>query len=127
MLFKKISSEVSPSGRRLSGDDKALTFCIQRSYLTDDGLERIFKVKCDTYEHSYYAFGFRGYVVCPAFLASMFDLTDYACLDVRNDTHYYYIFLSRKEDDPLPNILGDLIFMKNSNWKYLLMNIDYCF
>ena len=109
-LFEKITSEVSPSGRRLSSDDKALTFCIQHSYLSADRSERIFKVKCDNFEHFYYAFGFKGYVVCPAFLVSMFKLTDYACLDVRNDTHYYYIFLSRKEDDPLPIILGEFNF-----------------
>ena len=109
-LFKKITSEVSPSGRRLSSDDEALTFCIQHSYLSADRSERIFKVKCDNFEHFYYAFGFKGYVVCPAFLVSMFKLTDYACLDVRNDTHYYYIFLSRKEDDPLPIILGEFNF-----------------
>ena len=44
-------------------------------------------------------------MVCPAFLVSLFNLTDYACLDVRNDSHYYYIFLSREDDDPLPKIL----------------------
>ena len=84
---------------------KPLTFCIQHSFLSDDGSERIFKVQCGTLKCYYYAFEFNGYIVCPAFLVSLFNLTDYACLDVSNGSHYYYIFLSRKDDDPLPKIL----------------------
>ena len=109
-LFKKITFQ-DPSSRpcrstsRLDHDDKPLTFCIQDSYLSADGSERIFKVQCGTFEHFYYAFEFKDYVVCPAFLVSLFNLTDYACLDVSNGSHYYYIFLSRKDDDPLPKIL----------------------
>ena len=107
-LFEKITSHDSFSDRRTSANyDEPVTFCIQRSYLSNDGSERIFEVKFDNFEHFYYAFEFKGYVLCPAFLVSMFDLTDYACLDVRNGTHYYYIFLSRKEDDPLPKILNE--------------------
>ena len=111
-LFEKITSQVSSSDRRPSTnyDVKALTFYIQRSYLSKDGSERIFKVKCDNFEHFYYAFEFNGYVACPAFLISMFKLTDYACLDVKNGTHYYYIFLSRKDNDPFPIILGESNF-----------------
>ena len=107
-LFKKITYQDPSYGRRSStdNDNKPITFYIQNSFLSDDGSERIFKVKCDTFEHSYYAFEFKGYVVCPAFLVSMFNLTDYACLDVRNGSHFYYIFLNRiKDDDPLPIIL----------------------
>ena len=84
-LFEKITSQDSFSVRRTSTNyDEPLTFCIQHSYLSNDESERIFEVKCDNFEHSYCAFEFKGYVVCPAFLVSFFNLTDYACLDVRN-------------------------------------------
>ena len=99
-------------GRRALADydDKLPTYCIQDSYLSSDGSKRIFKVQYDTFEHYYYAFEFKGYVVCPAFFVSMFNVTDYACLDVSNGSHYYYIFLSRMDDDPLPIILGESNF-----------------
>ena len=87
--------------------DEPPTYCIQDSYLSSDGSQRIFRVQYDTFEHFYYAFEFKGYVVYPAFLVTFFNVTDYACLDVINGSHYYYIFLSRKEDDPLPIILSE--------------------
>ena len=55
-------------------DGEPLTFCIQDSYLSSDGSERIFKVQCGTFGHFYYAFEFNDYVVCPAFLVSMFNI-----------------------------------------------------
>ena len=112
-LFEKITFRDSSLGVHSAAviDNQALSFSIQRSYLTDDGLERIFEVKCGTFEHSYCAFEFKGYVACPAFLVSFFNVTDYACLDVRNGAYYYYIFLSRKDVDPLPIILGDSDFL----------------
>ena len=100
-------------------DGEPLTFCIQDSYLSSDGSERIFLVKCDNFEHFYYAFEFNDYVVCPAFLGTMFNVTDYACLDVSNGSHYYYIFLSRKEDDPLPIIFERAIQL---SWKIQIEN-----
>ena len=84
--------------------DETLTFCVLDSFLSDDGSERIFEVQCGNFKCYYYAFEFIDYIACPAFLVSRFNLIDYACLDVSNGSHYYYIFLSRK--DALPNILG---------------------
>ena len=93
------------SGRRtLAAHDKPLTFFIQDSYLSTDESERIFKVQCGTLKCYYYAFEFNDCIACPAFLVTRFKLTNYACLDVSNGLHYYYIFLSRK-DEPLPKIL----------------------
>ena len=111
-LFKKITSQDfffrSIQFCRADHDDKASHF-LYPSILTCRLMDQnvYSKFKCDTFEHFYYAFEFKGYVVCPAFLVSMFNLTDYACLDVSNGSHYYYIFLSRKEDDPLPIILSE--------------------
>ena len=67
-------------------------------------------------------------MVCPAFLVSMFNVTDYACLDVSNGSHYYYIFLSRKEDDPLPIILSEQ-FDYHGEFELEIpseMNTNYC-
>ena len=86
--------------------DKPPSYFVLESYLSAGGSERVFKVKCDDIEHYYHAFEFREYVACPAFLASHFNLTDYSCLDVSsNESHYHYIFLSRKDNNQLPIIL----------------------
>ena len=85
--------------------DKPPSYLVSHSYLLADGSERVFKVKCDDSEHFFHAFEFDDYVVCPAFFASQFNLTDYACLDVSsNGSHYHYIFLSEKDGDQLPTI-----------------------
>ena len=85
---------------------------VQDSYLSDNGSERIFKVKHKAFEYYYCAFEFKKWVICPAFLASWFGLTDYACLDVMHGgSHYYYIFLYSKKDDALSHI-----FDKNTNF-----------
>ena len=101
-----LNSQASSSRRTLAAHDKPITFCIQDSFLSADGKERLFKVQFGTSECYYCAFEFRDYVVCPAFLVSMFNLSNYACFDVCDKSHYYYIFLSRKVDDPLPIILS---------------------
>ena len=86
--------------------DKPPSYFVLESYLSAGGSERVFEVKYDDSEHFYYAFEFNEYVACPAFLASLFNLTNYACLDVSsNGSHYHYIFLSREDDDQLPIIL----------------------
>ena len=87
-------------------DDLGFYYVVQDSYLSDNGSERIFKVKHMTSEFYYCAFKFKDWVVCPAFLASWFELTDYACLDVAiNDSHYYYILLDNENDVALSYIL----------------------
>ena len=92
-------------------DDLGFYYFVQDSYLSENGSERIFKVKHRTTEYYYRAFELKNRVVCPAFLASWFDTTDYACLDVINGFHYYYIFLDSKNDDALSHV-----FDKNSNF-----------
>ena len=110
-LFKRITSQapyvppghvphkLARTSQASSGHASAaqpLNFLVQDSFLSDDGSERVFKVQCGTFKCYYYAFKFNDYVACPAFLVSRFKLTDFACLDVSNGSHYYYIFLSRK-------------------------------
>ena len=93
------ATENVPSTQSLHVNDKQDVFgfyyFVQDSFLSDNGSERIFKVKYKTCEYYYCAFEFKSYVICPAFLASWFEVTDYGCLDVViNNSHYYYIFLS---------------------------------
>ena len=57
-------------------------------------------------EYYYHVFRFKDFVVCPAFFASSLKLTYYACLDVTFGSHYYYIFLYSKIDNPLSNFLN---------------------
>ena len=106
-------------------------YFVQDSYLSNDGSERIFKVKHNSTEYFYCAFKFRNCVVCPAFLVSWFDLTDYACLDVVHGSHYYYIFLCSKDDNALSHILdknshflGRYFFMVPSKEKILHLNSE---
>ena len=127
--YKLASPSLAPSSRSASADhkDEPSSYCIKDSYLSTDKSERIFKVQCDTSVHYYYAFEFKGYVVCPAFLVFRFNVTGYACLDVSNESRYYYIFLSRNDDDQLP-----IILRKQSKFRgefKLIMppeDIDYC-
>ena len=80
---------------------------VQDSCLSNDKSERIFKVKHLGFIHYYFAFKFNGYVILPAFLATKFKVSDYACLDISNGFHHYYIFLNGEIDDPLSVILGE--------------------
>ena len=81
-------------------------YFVQDSFLSDNGSERIFKVKHRSIDYYYYAFKFKDWVVCPAFLVSWFGLTKYACLKVVNDSsRYFYILLNSKFDNALSHIL----------------------
>ena len=106
----RVLHRASSDRRASAAHGKPLIFWYKILTCRTDESERVFKVQCGTFEHFYYAFEFHDYIACPAFLVSLFKLTDYACLDVSNDSHYYYIFLSRK--DAIPNILD-----KQSNFR----------
>jgi hypothetical protein len=88
-------------------NDSPYSYDVQGTQLLEDGSGRIFKVEHLNSIHLYYAFIFEGYVILPAFLAAIFKLSDYACLDVSNGFHHYYIFLNAGIDDPLSDILGE--------------------
>ena len=69
---------------------------------SSDGNELVFEVVHYSLKLCYYAFKFKGYICCPAFLVKFFGLTNYACLKISNGGEYFYIFLREKEkvDDP---------------------------
>ena len=81
-------------------------YLVTDSVFLSDKSERVFKVVTGSSEHYYYAFKLGNYIVCPAFLAGLFNLTDFVCLDVRNSFNFYYIFLTKEFDDPASHIFG---------------------
>jgi hypothetical protein len=72
-------------------------FLVQNIYPKDDKL--VFQVKYGNNYLYYYAFKFKEFIICPAFLGEFFGLGDYSYLVVEKDCKYYYIFLDSGYDD----------------------------
>ena len=108
---KSIVSKSSRTFRRKHAQKQkryeSFLYSVLESYLSEDGSERVFKVRYQASEYYYYAFEFNNHVVCPAFLVGLFGLNDYACLNVIDDSEYWYIFFEKSDDDPPPDILND--------------------
>ena len=96
-LFQKITSK-GVASMEVEGSFDPSLLSVQKVYQSIDGTELVFEVAFHFSKLHFYAFKFKGYLCCPAFLASFFGLTDYACLNVSN--LYFYIFLYEKVDDP---------------------------
>ena len=116
-----------PPTQQMDVDDSS--YSVTKSFLTIDKSERIFKVVTGSTEQYYFAFELGSFIVCPAFLAGLFGLTDFACLDVRNSFNYHYIFLEKKFDDPAShifngaaNFLGVYLFKKPIEDKIFHLN-----
>ena len=114
-----------PPTQQMDVDESS--YSVTKSFLTIDKLERIFKVVTGSTEQYYFAFELEGFIVCPTFLAGLFGLTDFACLYVRNDFDFYYIFLEKNSDDPAScffvdtaSFLGDYLFKKPTDKIFLL-------
>ena len=127
--FPAKSADVDRQQPHIQVDESS--YVVQSSYLSGNRSERIFKVIHKASEHYFYAFKFEDYLICPAFLASFFKVTDYACLGVStNGSHYCYIFLKSEIDDPLSDILnessrfrGQYSFKVPSGEKVLALNV----
>ena len=95
----------------LKKTDTTATYLVRDSCLTcqEDELVRVFDVEYLSSKFFYYAFGFKGYIICPAFLSASYGLTNYACLNVINGSNsvYSYIFFKHGSGDPLSDILDD--------------------
>ena len=106
--LSSLTSEIPSPEQSYVQDDESL-YEVQDSWLSNDRLERIFKVKHHGSIHYYYAFKFNDCVILPAFLDTkfIFTISDYACLDVFNGFHHYYIFLDGGINDQLSDILGE--------------------
>ena len=104
------SVHVAPKQNKDKSDprikNESSLYSVLESYLSKGESERVFKVRYRASEYYYYAFEFRKHVVCPAFLVGLFDLEDYACLDVINGSDCCYIFFEKSKDDPPPNMLN---------------------
>ena len=106
-LFQKIT-RMGETPIEVKDSIDLTSFSVQKIYLSSDGNELVFEVTHQFAKLYYYAFKFKGYLCCPAFLAEFFGLTDYACLKVSNGSVYFYIFLKEKVDDVWSKMLeGD--------------------
>ena len=69
--------------------------------------EYVFRVKYRSDDYYYYAFEFKDYIVCPAFLLASFEQINYACIRVSHKrTSYYYILVKKGPENPFSDILA---------------------
>jgi hypothetical protein len=96
-LYEKITTQPF---LKVNHQNKGCKFFVQKIYPSNDDI--VFEVTFNNIYYVYYAFKFREFIICPAFLGEFFGLVDYSCLVVTKTFYrYYYIFLDSSYDDYL--------------------------
>ena len=103
----KLVSPIKISARNDKRIEITSLYRIRNSFLKNQ--ELVFQVEYLSSKYFYCAFEFKGYMVCPAFLAAALGLTKYACLNVINGsgTGYCYIFVKLGPNDNILKILAN--------------------
>jgi hypothetical protein len=106
------SDSINPEPPR---DNKSFGYYIEDSYLSEDNSERVFRVRyeeTERYSYAYYAFKFKDYIICPAFLVDLLNVKKFACLSVTNTIKNYYILLKKVRE--IMSCFLPVIMIKNS-------------
>jgi hypothetical protein len=126
------SSTTSDATEHLQNRPDLVHFVVD-SKLTDDNSEREFSVKYGDTNQFYYAFEFKDYIICPAFLASDLKIYKYSCLAVSNGLDQYYLYLLLKKNDEILSLIFSNCFLgphsftvPSRKYSLLILNSQNC-
>jgi hypothetical protein len=132
-IFEKITRDgISLRDNKLFNGNHSQFFVQNISPLEDGGVD--FQVVHDNYDIHYYAFRFKNFIFCPAFLRKFLAISKYSCLVVNNifpNFPYYYIPIYSQSDDLFSLILSNTtlkrkhyFFPLHTSNKYLTLDSD---